>query len=179
MQTLLAFAPFIVFAVIDRTVGSIPGTIAGAIVALLMLGRETLFQKRSSKILDIGTAILFCGLSIFFLATKPEWSVITVRLCVDTGLFIIVVVSLVVGKPFTLQYAREQVSPDLWNRPEFLKTNYVISGVWALAFAVAISAEIILLLARQVPQRFGTIAIVLAIVGATKFSGSYPQQVRR
>jgi hypothetical protein len=38
MQILAAFAPFIAFAVIDRIAGSLAGLIAGAIVALLLLG---------------------------------------------------------------------------------------------------------------------------------------------
>jgi hypothetical protein len=59
MQILLAFALFLVFAVIDRVGGSLPGLVAGAIIALLLLGREWLIQKRSPKILDIGTALLF------------------------------------------------------------------------------------------------------------------------
>jgi hypothetical protein len=36
-----------------------------------------------------------------------------VRLRVDAGLLLIVLITLLVGKPFTLQYAREQVPQDL------------------------------------------------------------------
>jgi hypothetical protein len=109
MQILLAFAPFIAFAIVDRLAGSTYGLIAGAVVALLLLGRDWIIQKRSPKILDIGTTLLFCGLTVYFLSAKPTWSVIAVRLCVDIGLLLIVLISLAVGKPFTLPYAREQV----------------------------------------------------------------------
>jgi hypothetical protein len=179
MGILLAFAPFIVFAVVDRLVGSSAGLLAGAAVALLLLIRDWLIKKRSPKILDIGTAVLFCGLSLYFLAAKPAWSVIAVRLCVDCGLFLIVLGSLAAGKPFTLQYAREQVGSEFWDTPEFRKTNYVISGVWALAFALMVLAESAILFAPQFPRRFGIIVVVLALVGAVKFTGWYPEQVRR
>lgn len=179
MRILVAFAPFISFAVVDRLVGSFAGLIAGAIVALLLLGRETLIQKRSPKILDVGTAVLFGGLLLYFVVAKPAWSVIAVRFCVDSGLLVIVLVSLMLKKPFTLQYAREQVSPALWDLPEFHRTNYIISSVWALAFAVMVLAEATILLAPQVPRRLGVFAIIIALVGAVKFTGWYPEQVRR
>jgi hypothetical protein len=92
---------------------------------------------------------------------------------------LIVLISLAVGKPFTLQYAREQVPREFWESPEFRKTNYVISSVWALAFAVLIVTEVVILLSSRVPQRLGVVIIVLALLGAGKFTGWYPERVRR
>lgn len=178
MQILLAFAPFIVFAVVDRLAGPSNGLIVGAVVALLLLGRDLLISKRAPKILDIGTAILFSGLALYAFFDKPTWSVIGVRLCVDCGLLLIVVISMAVGKPFTLQYAREQVSPEFWNSSEFRRTNYVISGAWALAFALMVVAELVLLYSPSMPRRAGIIVIILALVGAVKFTAWYPERVR-
>jgi hypothetical protein len=178
MQILLAFAPFIVFAILDRLAGPLAGLLAGAAVALIVLGRDWLIKKQSIKVLDIGTAVLFSGLSLYFLMAKPAWSIIGVRLCVDIGLLLIVLISLAIGKPFTLQYAREQVAREFWDSPEFRKTNFVISGVWALAFAVMVLAELAVLLSPQVPQRLGVIVIVLALVGAVKFTGWYPERAK-
>jgi hypothetical protein len=42
MAMVLAFAPFIVFAVVDRVVGSLAGLAAAAIVALILLARDCL-----------------------------------------------------------------------------------------------------------------------------------------
>jgi hypothetical protein len=55
----------------------------------------------------------------------------------------------------------------------------IISGVWALAFAAMVLAEVTVLFAPQIPRRLGIIVIVLALVGAVKFTAWYPQQVRR
>ena len=178
MGILLAFAPFIVFAVLDRIVGPVVGLIAGALTSLILLARDWLTAGRSLKILDIGTACLFVGLVLYSFLAKPTWSVIGVRLCVDSGLLLIVLVSMAVGRPFTVQYAREQVKPELWNTPEFRRTNYVITGVWALAFALMVTAELILLYAPGLPPRAGIIVIVVALVGAVKFTGWYPEHVR-
>ena len=178
MNILLAFAPFLVFAITDRLAGPLAGLLAGALVALLLLAHNWVIKKQSLKILDVGTTTLFVGLCIYFLVAKPVWSVIAVRLCVDCGLLFIVLVSLAVGKPFTLRYAREQVAPEYWKSAEFRKTNYIISGVRALAFAILVLAELSILFVPQLPRRFGIVLIVLALVGAVKFTGWYPDSVK-
>lgn len=178
MGILLAFAPFIAFAVVDRVAGPLAGLIIGAIVSLVLLARDWLFTRRSLKILDVGTALLFAGLVLYSLLVKPTWSVIAVRLCVDSGLLLIVLVSIAVRHPFTMQYAREQVKPEFWSSSEFRRTNYIITGIWALAFAVMVAAELILLYAPGLPPRRGIIVIILALVGAVKFTGWYPEHVR-
>jgi hypothetical protein len=178
MGILLAFAPFIVFAAIDRLAGSTGGLVAGAVVALALLLRDRLTPGRRAKMLDIGTAILFAGLALYALLARPTWSVIGVRLCVDAGLLLIVLASLAARRPFTLQYAREQVPQSDWDNPEFIRANYVISGVWALAFAILIAAELALLLRPDLPRGVGMTVIVLALVGAVKFTGWYPERLR-
>jgi hypothetical protein len=97
---------------------------------------------------------------------------------VDAGLLLIVLASMVLGRPFTLQYAREQVASEHWDAPEFIRTNYVITAVWALAFAVMVAAKLALLTLPGVPRGIGIAAIVLALVGAVKFTGWYPDRVK-
>jgi hypothetical protein len=178
MDILLAFAPFLAFALLDRIVGPKEGLAAGALVAVALCARDWLSPGRSLKILDVGTLLLFCGLATYAYVTNPTWSVVAVRLMVDSGLLLIVLISLAVGRPFTLQYAREKVSSNLWNTPAFRKTNYVISAVWALAFAVMVAAECALLFIPGLSPRVGVLAIVLALVFAVKFTGWYPERVR-
>jgi len=174
MGILLAFAPFIVFACVDRFIGPTEGLAAGALVAAALLARN----GRTPKILEIGTTALFGGLTLYAVLGRASWSVIGVRLCVDAGLLLIALVSMAVGRPFTLQYAREQVAPAFWDSPEFVRTNYVITAVWALAFAVMVIAEFALLYAPGMPPRVGVIAVILALVGAVKFTGWYPERVK-
>ncbi len=96
MGILLAFAPFIAFVFINRVAGSLWGLIAGVIVSLILLSRDWLAAGRSLKILDIGTALLFGVLVLYSLLAKPTWSVIAVRLRVDTGLLLILLASMAV-----------------------------------------------------------------------------------
>ena len=176
MGILLAFAPFIVFAILDRLIGATGGLIAGAAVSAGLLLRDWFTPGRSPKVLEIGTTVLFTGMALYAALGRPEWSIIGVRLRVDTGLLLIVLLSIALRRPFTLQYAREQVPQELWNSPEFLRTNYVITAVWALAFMVLVIAELLLLAMPDLPPRVGVIAMILALVGAMKFTAWYPER---
>jgi hypothetical protein len=149
--------------------------IGGALIAVALVVRDRITPGKVPKLFEVGTAVLFAGLALYTVWGGTTWSVIGVRLCVDTGLFLIVLISMAAGRPFTLQYARERVALEFWDRPEFVRTNYVITGVWALAFAVMAVAELALLYVPGFSPRAGIMAVILALVGAVKFTGWYPE----
>ena len=129
MNILVGLAPFIVFFVLMRLVSPLAGLSAGFAVAIL-LGVQQWWRGEQIKILEIGTLLLFGVLVLYTLTAAPHWSVATVRLVVDGGLFAIGLVSLLIGMPFTLQYARERVPREYWDSPIFFATNQRITGVW-------------------------------------------------
>jgi hypothetical protein len=175
---LLAFVPFIVFVIANRFAGAMAALVLAALASAALLVREQMTTARAPKILEIGTLVLFGGLALYAFLARPAWSVIGVRLCVDSGLLLIVLVSIAVGRPFTLQYAREQVAPEFWARPEFVRANYVITAVWAAAFAVMVIVECALLYVPGLPSNVGVVVIVLALLGAVRFTGWYPKHLR-
>lgn len=180
MGILFAFAPFIAFVVIERMIGVPAGLAAGAIVSATLLVRDLVSRTRSVKMLEIGTFLLFGGLTLIaLLPGVVQWSIAAVRLRVDAGLLLIVLASIVMRRPFTLQYAREQVVPDLWDDPEFVRTNYIITSAWAAAFAVMVIADLVLTYLPALPHSFSIVATVLALVAAVKFTGWYPDRDRR
>jgi len=180
MGILLAFAPFLAFVVIERTVGVPAGLAAGAAVSALLLVRDLLNPDRRVKILEIGTFVLFGVLTVMALFSgASSWSIAAVRLCVDAGLLVIVLVSMALRQPFTLQYAREQVPPEQWRSPEFVFINFVITGVWAAAFGVMVLADLALLYMPALPRPVSIVVTVLALVAAVKFTGWYPTHRRQ
>ena len=56
--------------------------------------------------------------------------------------------------------------------------HHVVTAVWALAFAVMVAADCLLLYAPDVPPRIGIVVTILAIVSAFKFTSWYPDRVR-
>ncbi len=98
---------------------------------------------------------------------------------VTTGLsillLVIVLISMAIRQPFTLQYAREEVEKELWDKPEFVRVNYVITGVWAAAFAVMVMADIVMLYMPGA-MRVGVWATIIALFAAVKFTAWHPNR---
>jgi hypothetical protein len=176
MGILLGFAPFLVFAVVDQWGGTREGLIAGALVSLGLLIRDLSITRRAPKVLEIGTTILFGSLALYSIWSGPAWSILGVRLLVDVGLLLIVLISMAIGRPFTIQYAREQVPRERWDSARFRQVNYVITGAWAAAFVVIVIADLIMLDVPTIPRWVGVLVTVAALVGAIKFTQWYPDR---
>jgi hypothetical protein len=178
MGILLAFAPFAVFAVLERFIGPVWSLAMGAAVSAALVLRDLLAFDRQPRFLEMGTFVLFCGLTFFMLVTGTTLPLMGVRACVDTGLLLIILASMALGRPFTLQYAKEKVRPGVWRSPRFLRTNYLISGAWALAFAVMAATEYAMVFVPALPHRLGVALIVVALLGALRFTRRYPGGLR-
>jgi hypothetical protein len=57
----------------------------------------------------------------------------------------IAIASLLVHQPFTLAIARRETPRELWDHPEFVRINTLISSVWAGAFAATAIASALLI----------------------------------
>ncbi len=67
MNILLAFAPFLIFALVDRFVSPVAGLASGALVAAALVVRDAVSRNKKVKVLEVGTLILFCALAIYAL----------------------------------------------------------------------------------------------------------------
>jgi intracellular septation protein A len=178
MNILLSFGPFILFAVLVR-LGDVPfALIAAAALSGLLILRERR-RGNSVKILEAGTVLLFGGLAIFTAITHYDWTILEGRLAVDLGLLVIVLGSIIARRPFTLQFAREEVPREYWANAQFVATNYRISAAWPLAFVVLVFADIVMAFYPAIPLWIGIAVTILALAGAVWFTRWYPQRVRR
>jgi hypothetical protein len=177
MGIVFGFIPFIAFALGNRLFGSIEGLLAGTCAALIVLGRDVLVLRHAAKLLEVGTLLLLGALAAYAIAGHPDWSAVGVRLRVDVGLLLLIGLSLLLRRPFTLQYAREHTSPDVWNTDRFVRTNYVITGVWAIAFAIIALADAMHVYVPTMPSAVGIAATAVAIRGAFKFTSWYPERL--
>jgi hypothetical protein len=172
---LLGFAPFVAFAVAANIWGAMPGLTIGAALSAALLIKDLLCGQQP-KILEIGTFLMFAGLLVWAKLFPLPLTVLTVRLRVDAGLLLIVLISLAIAKPFTLQYARERVPEDRWKSPQFLRINFIITAVWALAFACIVAADLMMVYMANVPLRVGIVVTVAALYGAYRFTDWYPKR---
>jgi hypothetical protein len=174
---LLAFAPFITFAVLNHFATPTAALAVAALTSLVLIGREVMLGH-SAKILEVGSCILFSALAVYAFMSNANWPVVGVKLAVDTGLLLIVLISLIAGRPFTIQYARENVPRELWTSPQFLRTNQVITLVWVAAFFAIVIADLILLYVPDVPHKVSILLTIGALYGAFKFTMAYPDRAR-
>src|SRR5581483_6977019 len=139
MNLVLGFAPFVLFAVVMSFSTDLALWLAFA--AAFTLTIRSFLETRVLKTLDTGSMVLFGLLALYKGFFEPMLSFGRVLLAVDGGLLAIVAGSLLLHEPFTLQYAREQVTSDHWRSPAFLRTNYRVTFVWLAAFMLMTAAD--------------------------------------
>ncbi|WP_035694480.1 hypothetical protein, partial [Bradyrhizobium liaoningense] len=83
-------------------------------------------RGRSVKILAAGSAIVFAAIGLYLTLIDPALGTLGVKLSVDVGIFVISLGSMLIRRPFTLQYALESVPTEAAAMPGFLRANYII-----------------------------------------------------
>jgi hypothetical protein len=102
-------------------------------------GLGGLLDLRRLKVLDVATIIFFAALVIVALVTSRQ-DVATLdqysQALSSGALGLIALGSVVVGHPFTIDYAKEQAPPEVWHTAVFKKINLVLSLVWTAVFLI-------------------------------------------
>lgn len=177
MNLVLGFVPFILFAVFMPLSDDVALWIAFA--AAFGLGMRSFLDTQVLKTLDGGNTALFGLLALYKGFVQPGLSIGALLLAVDGGLLAIMIASLVLHEPFTLQYAREQVAPEDWQSPTFLHANYVVTGVWVAALAIMTVADAAATFLTQVSATVAAAAGLVALAAALTFSLRYPAYAHR
>ena len=127
MDIFLGFAPYVAFFVVLR-MGIVEAAMWAAFAVAALVALYGRWRGRSAKILEIGGVALFGLLALFTAVSHWEWTLTAVRLAVDLGLLAIVLVSIAVGRPFTIQYARERIADSIGKRRFFLPLIAALPG---------------------------------------------------
>jgi hypothetical protein len=173
----LGFTPYVAFFVVLR-VGTVEAAMWAAFAVAALVALYGRWRGRSAKILEVGAITLFGLLALFTAVSHWEWTLTAVRLAVDLGLLAIVLVSIAIGRPFTMQYARERIAEQHWQTPLFLAINRRITWVWAAVFAVLVAAHVATVF-FSVPAWIDGVVTVAAFVYAIAFTTRYPEKARK
>lgn len=111
-----------------------------ALLMMVVLDRKAL---KKGFILVWGGTVFFSSLLIISLCTSTLWFSANAGLLGNIALMLITWFSLIIGKPFTLQYAREETDPKAWDSPLFWHINIVLTGVWGLSFTLLTSMSLL------------------------------------
>jgi all-trans-retinol 13,14-reductase len=131
LQLVIGFLPWIILAVLGNRFFVVALILALA-AAAIATGRQLL--NHSLKILDTVTLAFFVFVAVG--VTGFRWMLLGtyMSLLVNVTLMVIAWGSLLAGTPFSLQYAREHVAPELWHTAVFIRINQYITAVWGLDF---------------------------------------------
>lgn len=169
MNIIIALLPFLAFALAEQFAGVSAGLASAAVVALLLCARDWLGARRHSGILELVSLLLFGTLVVYATVFSPEWSLMGVRVVADSGLFLAMLASLLIGRPFTLSYAQTDPNLGAMLSPRFIRSHYFVSGVWTavLLIVVVIDAAILLWPAVAIGGAVAMCAALLAAIHLT------------
>jgi uncharacterized membrane protein len=166
----VGFLPWIILAVLGER-----WLIVALVLALAAAGVTSFNQLLHGKlkILDTVTFAFFVCMVIAIVIFHWMTLAIYLSLLVNVTLTAIAWGSLLAGVPFTVQYAREKVSPELWRSPIFIRINQYITAVWGLNFFLATCVSIY---RRQSvnPDPYSQYAWVAFALGAAIFTVYFP-----
>jgi hypothetical protein len=174
MTIFLILAPYGVYTLLMMVTSATTSVFVASVICLATIAIDVACG-RSVKILAAGSAILFAGLGLFLALRASPLSTLGVKLSVDIGIFIISLGSMLVRRPFTLQYAIEAVPAETAAMPGFLTANYIITGAWTVAALLMMAANIVLLYFPGLPVWLGLAVAFAARNSAIYFTKWYPE----
>jgi hypothetical protein len=174
MTIFLILTPFGSFALLMLVTSAEISLFVAAAICLAVIGID-LYRGRSIKMLGAGCVILFSGLGAYVTLIDPTLSSAAVRLAIDVGLLAISLVSLIIRKPFILQYALEEVDAETAKLPGFMKAVYLITWAWNAAFVLMIIGNVLTIYVPGLPLWCGLVIAFAARNGAAYFTTWYPQ----
>ena len=174
MAIFLILAPFGSFALLMVVTSAQVSLFASAAICLAVIGIDV-YRGRSIKMLGAGCVIVFAGLGAYVWLIDPNLSQSAVKLMVDIGVLAISLVSLIIRKPFILQYALEEVDAETAKLPGFRKAIYIITWAWTGAFVLMTTGNLLTIYVPGLPIWSGLVIALAARNSAVYFTKWYPE----
>src|SRR4030042_2400951 len=139
IKFLLGFMPGILFLFLSgHTLASLERSIIVCILASLIFGFREL---RKGFILHWGTLLFFTSCTITLNLMDVTFVAKNMGIISNGFLASLIWVTIFIGKPFTLQYARADLPKELWDDLRIVRSCRFIATIWALllTFSTSIS----------------------------------------
>lgn len=148
-QIIENFLPWIAFFILaGKSQTQLSIAIISAAVCSLFFERRGL---RRGYVLSWGTLLYFLFMFVFVVLLKSAWVAERIWIFSNGTLATIAWISLIIRKPFTLQYAKNQVAKEKWSHPVFIKLNTILSLAWACIFLACTGLHLVQLWNPNIP----------------------------
>jgi hypothetical protein len=174
MTIFLILAPFGSFALLMLVTSAEISLFVSGGICLAVIGIDV-YRGRSVKMLGAGCVVVFTALGAYIALIDPSMSHSAIKLVVDIGVLAISLASLIIRKPFVLQYALEEVDTETAMLPGFKKAIYIITWAWTGAFVLMIAGNVLMIYVPGVPLWSGLVIAIAARNSAAYFTTWYPQ----
>lgn len=152
----------------------------GVALVVVVLGVARGDRPKALEFTDVAYFGILAVIIAFASAGTIDWLELWGGEVANMVLFVFVVGSIAVRHPFTLAYAKESAPREEWDNPHFLRANYVISAVWALAFGIEAASGLFgdAVLDDSNNIWTGWIIQTLPLIWAAQFTIWYPARLR-
>jgi hypothetical protein len=174
---LWGFAPLIVYAVFSgSSVEQMKIALLAALVAAVVAGYHDL---RKGMVMAWANLVIF-GLPLAALGLFHQlWVMIWMNVLIYAGLTAVAFGSVLVRRPFTLQYAREMVPEELREHPQFLSVNRFMTGVWGAVFAINLVLSSVAVTGPPEYRGAALVLTYLVLAAGIIFTLWYPSYIRK
>lgn len=176
LKLLLSFAPWLAFMLIAHD--SLLRVKIGLVVAFVLsivLG----VAKVNRGLVLWATLIFFAFAAVSVVALNNLWTVRYMGVLANGTLAAVMWLSVLAGKPFTLEYAKEHADPSLWKSAAFLRVNNIIASVWGAALAFNTAMAFVKMRAQPATEIACDVVSYATLLGAVAFTTWYPGFVHR
>ena|SRR5579871_2343893 len=176
LAMLLGFVPAAIFTLlanISQDLALWAGLSAAFVVSIRDFAQEPVL-----RLLDMGSLVLFGLMALYAGFIHPGITIQLTRFVVDIGFCVLALLSILLRNPLTLQYAREQVANEIWKSRPFLLTNYGLTALWMLCFAVMASGDAFADMHKNLPVSLDAALCLVMIAAALIVTARYPNWLR-
>lgn len=174
MTIFLILAPYGAYAMLMLVTSATVSLFAAAAICLAVIAFDVV-RGRSIKILGAGSVVVFAAVGGYLALVDPDFSTSAVKFAVDAGIALVLLGSIVMRVPFTLQYAREVVDADTAKLPGFLRANYIIAWAWTGSALLMMVGNIALIYVPGLPLWLSLLIAFAARNSAVYFTKWYPE----
>lgn len=139
---LIAAVPWLLFTVVAEH-RTLKLAAIGALVIAIWIARPGI-RAGKPKVLELGAVVTFAAFTLVAFVVDPSvahWLERYAR-AIAAGLLALIAFGSLLTVPFTEQYARDKVSPQLWSSPKFKAINRKLTVIWACTFAAMVPFHI-------------------------------------
>jgi hypothetical protein len=176
LKLLLAFAPWFAFWFIaghSMLRLQIAVFVAAALVVVMAVTR-----LHRGAILWAGYAFFAFAL-IFVVWLKNTWTIQHLGILATGTLFVSAQLSLLFGRPFTEDYAREHVPEELWDSASFVRGCFTTTSAWSCVFLINTLLNIVKFQHHEIPEWRITLSEYAMIIAGIAFTNIYSKIARR